>query len=152
PSELLTCVPPQCTDPGISDGDRCGRNAICAAGTCVCEPGWTGLTGYPIPSCLPAAVFVPPPPPPGSECWRNADCADHDVCLIREEDGPPGTCVSDCTTSEQPDMCAAADFSPVCVNFDTDESHCGGCDRVCDWGLVCEDGQCVPPACSPGET
>ncbi|WP_096326773.1 MXAN_6577-like cysteine-rich protein [Nannocystis exedens] len=37
----------------------------------------------------------------------------------------------------------------VCVDLAHDPAHCGGCDRPCDRGLACLEGQCSV-ACGPG--
>src|SRR5690606_35382353 len=41
--------------------------------------------------------------------------------------------------------------SILCVDFDRDPDHCGGCDSPCGEGQICGGGTCINP-CSPEET
>ncbi len=37
----------------------------------------------------------------------------------------------------------------LCVNVQSDSSHCGGCGRACPSGNTCKNGACVDGACTP---
>jgi hypothetical protein len=63
---------------------------------------------------------------PGRRCDRNQDCCDGAECRGRE---------CRCKTGR-------AECGNDCVKTDTDEQHCGRCNRRCDGGAVCRDGLC----------
>lgn len=41
--------------------------------------------------------------------------------------------------------------SILCVDFNRDPDHCGGCDQACEAGMICAEGQCIDQ-CAEGQT
>ena len=66
---------------------------------------------------------------PGRPCDRDNDCCGAAECRGGE-----------CKCKSGRDECGND-----CVKLDTDEQHCGRCNRHCDGGETCRDGSCVGP-------
>ncbi|MBI2390147.1 MAG: hypothetical protein HYV09_11215 [Deltaproteobacteria bacterium] len=67
------------------------------------------------------------------DCEGGKACVDR-VCRVRITDG--GTCGAGL-------IACGSDASPVCVDPARDRSHCGGCDKACAVGEVCDRGACA---------
>jgi hypothetical protein len=53
---------------------------------------------------------------------------------------PPPPDANSCVGNPNPDICAGN-----CVDFDTDEANCGGCNEPCNGGEYCGTGTCACP-------
>ncbi|HTM45700.1 MAG TPA: hypothetical protein VL137_12130 [Polyangiaceae bacterium] len=82
-------------------------------------------------------------------CWGSNDFAEgsppkQPECAVLHmvHDPVDGHCVC---PSDAPDQCAAA----LCVDLQTDRTHCGTCDTACPIRADCVAGACVCPATAP---
>ena len=74
-------------------------------------------------------------------CGGSADeCDEHDECTDHPDNSDPfcqdGQCLFSC--HEGYDACGGQ-----CIDFDTDDDHCGGCDDACGDDQWCAEGSCA---------
>ncbi len=101
-------------------GNACGADETCCGGSCVDTRMSAGHCG--------ACAVDGGATCGSSEVCCNGTCADALSC---------GTCMDDCGAMGR-DCCRGA-----CVDYQTDESHCGACGNACAAGQICCGGACV---------
>ncbi|MBX3273055.1 MAG: hypothetical protein KF729_22520 [Sandaracinaceae bacterium] len=103
-----------------SCGHACGAEERCCGGACV-DPRTSAA------HCGACALEGGVSCGAGDVCC-NGTCAESASC---------GSCMSDCAALGQ-DCCRGS-----CVDYQTDESHCGACGNACGAGQICCGGACV---------
>lgn len=154
--------------PAVACDPPCAAGSFCREGVChpfaevQCEgraacDGPSGRECYDAVSPCDTGYAMTPCQSPG-----RRECRDGGVVCIptgRTAGGcsPPNGGVCDMAAQcrcppERPSSCAdwwAQPGQRVCVDMTTDDSHCGGCDRICDASgsarAVCREGRCVCP-------
>lgn len=72
-----------------------------------------------------------------------------DNCNGAKDDG--ATCAGGGVCDEGLCACPPANLCHgACIDYETDFSHCGGCDKACKAGEACQSGQCVPSSSCKG--
>lgn len=158
------CCNDECRDVSTDDnhcgycGNRCGAEQSCEDGACVCPDG-REVCGS---RCCPA----------GQPCCAGT-CVDTQIdsqhCGGCSRPCPaPKTCQSgQCRCPVNRETCGATCCPPgqrccnnVCVDTQTNQQHCGGCNQPCPAPKVCQAGSCVCPpnraacgatCCPPGQ-
>lgn len=105
------------------------------------------------PTCMVEYTVGGPSETTGGTCPEGQvecgdDCAAPDACPCEHGCDPDlEVCEDDaCRCRPGTTRCGA-----TCVDPRADAAHCGGCDRPCDAGTLCQAGECVAQ-CEPGKT
>jgi hypothetical protein len=143
----------ECTDTKV-DPDNCGgckklcsNTQVCAAGACVCRPGFTGCPSGDPTLCVDLSHD------PG-HCGTCTNACGNTLCL------PPNGSTMQATCAVGMAPCPAN--TTVCddgcyENFEDSQLDCGACGVACSNAQVCVAGECAPAnvvtdcdACAPG--
>ena len=121
----------------IDDGSNCGEHAVCEAGECVCDGGFS--------DCSNQCVDTDTDPDHCNECDNS--CPEPDI-----DDAEPackdGECAARCIDDdeiicEETRVLPTEDPEEFCVNPDADDNHCGSCNNRCGSNAHCDSGECV---------
>ncbi len=131
----LVCNPDESTTEFVvaDDGTSCGDNAVCDGGDCVCDGGYSDCSG----DCVNLDTDDDHCGGCGDACTTDIDGA---IASCND-----GNCTVGCVESGH----TYCEDEELCVNFDTDDDHCGGCGNECGSNEVCGGGTCV---CASGYT